>query len=194
MSEDRPAVAVFVDRGQAAQAADELRRAGFADQDLGFAMQQRTGMGAADPGGQAGTAPSGRQGERTGNDDRDDRDDRGGPGGSGTVAVLAGLLGEAAAGLVAGVGPIFAGGILSRLVSGTPAATSGIANGLVEAGIPADEAAWHERAIEQGRVLLVVAAGTRRDEAAAMLERAGGSRFKVALIEGERLPGDGAGD
>ncbi len=178
MSEDRPAAAVFVDRGHAAKAADELRRAGFEEQDLGFAMQQRTGMGAADPK---------RQGKRTG-------DHRSGPGGSGTVAVLAGLLGEAAAGLAAGVGPIFAGGILSGLVSGTPAATSGIANGLVEAGIPEDEAAWHERAIEQGRVLLVVAAGTRRDEAAAMFERAGGSRFQVARIEGERLPGQKAGD
>ncbi len=182
MSEDRLAGAVFADRGEAARAADELRRVGFEDEDIGFAMQQRTGMGRAEA-----KASRDVQGRRAADECNVAR-------GSGTGAVLGGLLGEAAAGLAPGVGPIFAGGILSRLVSGTPTAAAGIASGLVEAGIPRDEAEWHERAIEQGRILLIVKAGARRDEATAMFERTGGSCFPTPASEREELPREDARD
>ncbi|MFN2521119.1 MAG: hypothetical protein ABR525_08750 [Candidatus Limnocylindria bacterium] len=169
-SNDRPATAVFGDRGQAARAADDLRRAGFADEDIGFAMQQRTGMGATVSPGTDGSL-EGQQGERT-------ADVTSEAGGSSTVAVLAGLLGEAAAGLAPGVGPIFAGGTLSGLVTGSPTSTSGIAGGLVEAGMNEDEAKWHERAVERGGVVLMVKAAARHQEATATLQRAGGSCFE----------------
>lgn len=167
MSQDRPAAGLFADRGQAARAVDDLRRAGFDEQVTGFAMQQSTGMGPAHDGGST-DEPPGPAVERHGIADR-----------SGTGAVLGGLLGEAAAGLARGVGPIFAGGTLSGLISGSPTATAGIAGALVESGLTQDEAERLEGAIEHGRILVIVNAGRLFDRAAAILEAAGGSRFGI---------------
>ena len=179
---DAPASAIFADRGAAARAAEELLRAGFADDDIGFAMLQRTGMGALTPPSNA-VPNDGEQGERT-------ADMSSARGGSSTVAVLTGLLGEAAAGLAPGVGPIFAGGILAGLVRGTPGTASGIAIGLVEVGVTDEEAEWCERAIEEGNVLLTVRAPARGRDAAAALAGAGGSGFPGGRVTND-LPEEG---
>ena len=182
MAEDPPASAIFADRGAAARAAEELLRAGFADDDIGFAMLQRTGMGVLAP--PSGAVPTdGEQGERT-------TDTTSAAGGSSTVAVLTGLLGEAAAGLAPGVGPIFAGGILAGLVRGTPGSTSGIAAGLLAVGMTAEEAEWCERAIEAGNVLVTVRSPARGRDAAATLVAAGGSAFPGDQAS-EHLPEEG---
>src|SRR5437763_10212247 len=101
-------VGVFSDQMQARQAVNDLQRAGFRDDQIGFAVRDQTGT-ARD------TAPVTKAGEGAA---------------TGVVAggILGGILGAAGALLIPGIGPVIAGGILAATLTG--AAVGAAAGGI----------------------------------------------------------------
>jgi len=157
-------VGVFEDREQAERAAEELRQAGFSDDQIGFAMR------GGDP------AAEGGEGEEGMSDD----DERGGTReglvmGAISGGALGGIVGAAAALLIPGIGPILAGGILGAALTGAAvgAATGGIVGALREWGVSEEEAQYYESELQAGRVLLTVRANGRHEEAREILRRNG---------------------
>jgi len=147
------AVCTFDDRTQAERAMEDLHRAGFTDDQFGFAM-------------------------RGGDHDRgyyehDEGADAGG--GVATGAVTGGVVGALTSLMIPGVGPVLAGGILASSIAGAiiGAATGGILGALMDAGVPEDEAKYYESEFQSGRPVLTVRASGRYDEAVAILNRYG---------------------
>ena len=180
MAEKQTAVGVFPDRAKAERAAARLRDAGFRDDQIGFAMQDKSGARGDEVRADGGDADAVARGDES----LHDHPKTEGPSqagevaakGASTGAVLGGLLGAAAVGLIPGIGPIAAGGILAGIVTGagTGAAAGGLAGGLVGLGIPKEEAEFYQGEVEQGRVLLTVKAGDRYQEAQNVIEETGG--------------------
>jgi hypothetical protein len=155
----RTVVGMFTNRPDAEAAIRELKAAGFGDDRIGVALQDReeqrdlrdlmetTGREAA--GGAAKGAVSG-----------------------GLVGGLIGLLGSL---LIPGVGPIVVGGVLASTLTGAGigAATGGIIGALVALGVPEADARHFDEGLRSGRTLVTVDAGARTSEALMMLDRHG---------------------
>ena len=146
-------VGLFPDRARVEQAIRDLKSAGFSEDQIGVAMQNReeqqqlineTGSQAAE--GAAKGAVSG-----------------------GVVGGLIGLLGSL---LIPGVGPIVAGGVLASALTGVGigAATGGLIGALMGLGIPEEDANHFDRGIRSGGILLTVNAGSRAAEAISILQ------------------------
>ena len=157
-------VGVFDDRLQADRAVDELRRAGFRDDQIGVAMRHDVGSVAADA-------------------VTDATDADGSEAGTGAMAgILTGLgLGALAglgvlSGVIPVVGPAIAGGTLGIILSNAAvgAGVGGLVGALVGAGIPEHEAQYYQGEFESGRTIVTVHADGRADEAMAILRRYGG--------------------
>lgn len=133
MVQHRVAVGVFPDEDQARKAIDELKHAGFSDDEIGFLARVRS----ADTQGEvaAGTA-------------------EGMVGGG----VIGGVLGAAASLLIPGFGPAIAGGVLAATFSG--AALGAAAGGLVGAfrglGISEHDARFYQQELEAGHTIVTV--------------------------------------
>ncbi|HEY3081924.1 MAG TPA: hypothetical protein VGM69_18695 [Chloroflexota bacterium] len=145
-------VGVFEDRSQADRAVEELRRLGFRDDQIGYAV--RGTEGAAD------TVETGKTAAGEG---------------LATGAVIGGLVGAAAALLIPGIGPVVAGGVLASVLGGAAvgAAAGGILGALVGMGIPEQEASYYESEFQAGRVLVTVGCDGRCAEAREVLRRFG---------------------
>ena len=153
----RTVVGMFTNRPDAEAAIRELKAAGFADDQIGVALQdaqgdlrdlaETTGHEAAE--GVAKGAVSG-----------------------GLVGGLIGLLGSL---LVPGVGPIVVGGVLASTLTGAGigAATGGIIGALVTLGVPEADARHFDEGLRSGRTLVAVGAGARTREALVILDRHG---------------------
>ena len=155
----RTVVGMFTNRPDAEAAIRELKAAGFGDDRIGVALQDReeqrdlrdlmetTGREAA--GGAAKGAVSG-----------------------GLVGGLIGLLGSL---LIPGVGPIVVGGVLASTLTGAGigAATGGIIGALVTLGVPEADARHFDEGLRSGRTLVAVGAGARTSEALVILDRHG---------------------
>jgi hypothetical protein len=139
----------FPGRAAAEGFVDDLRRAGFKDDQLGV-VTPHVEPGHVDVGDGA------LAGALTG----------------GTMGVLAGLA-LAAAGLLPGVGPVLAGGLLAGSLGGAAvgAATGGLLGALLALGLPEEEARRYEGELRSGRTLVVVKAPGRYGEALAILRR-----------------------
>jgi len=157
-------VGVFDDARDAQRAIEELRRAGFRDDQIGVASHDRK------------TTATG------------DADDKGSHAGTGAVTgVLAGAgVGAAwgigiAAGLIPAIGPVIAGGTLAAILAsaGLGAAAAGIAGALIGAGIPEDEAHYYENEFKAGRTIVTVKAENRATEATAILNRHNGHDMRT---------------
>ena len=182
-------VGVFDTRAQGQRAMDELRRAGFSDNQITMVMHHHndgtvevTDLDAAKAAQVTGENKSGE---------------------GAAIGAVAGGLGAGAValamGTIPGVGPILslgtaaAAGIFGAMfgigaVAG--AATGGIVGALVGMDIPEEEARHFEAELKAGRVLVGVKAGDRLGEAAAILERCGGSHdIAVALDEPPMVQG-----
>jgi len=153
-------VGVFEDRRHADQAVSELRKAGFRDDQIGFAMRHDEGDAGA-----------------TASDTGDETH-----AGSGALAgALTGLgLGALAgfgvlAGVIPVVGPAIAAGTLGVILSNAAAGAgiAGLVGALVGAGIPEHEAEFYEGEFQAGRTIVTVTADGRSDEATAILRRCG---------------------
>lgn len=151
-------VGVFEQRNDAERAIDELHRAGFTDEHIGFIMRDGSGHTTHDV---STTGPS-QAGE-------------GAVGGMLAGAGIGGLIAAAASLLVPGFGPVLAGGILATTLGGAAigAAAGGILGALVGMGVPEDEARYYETEFESGRMLVTVRADGRFDEARDILYRCG---------------------
>ena len=149
----RTVVGMFTERSHAEQAIRDLKAAGFTEEQIGVAMQNRddqqqlideTGSQAAE--GAAKGAVSG-----------------------GIVGGLIGLLGSL---LIPGVGPIVVGGVLASALTGAGigAATGGLIGGLMGLGVPEEDAQHFDRGIRSGGILVTVNAGSRTSEAVSILQ------------------------
>ena len=163
-------VGLFTDRSDAEQAIRDLKDAGFSEQQIGVATQDReaqrrlmedTGSTAAE--GAATGALSG-----------------------GVVGGLIGLLGSL---LIPGVGPIVVGGVLASTLTGVGigAATGGIIGALMGMGVPESDAQHFDLGLRSGATIVSVDAGDRIPDALAVLQRhhvdfgpSGVDRFRTA--------------
>ncbi|HEX6107665.1 MAG TPA: YsnF/AvaK domain-containing protein [Gemmatimonadales bacterium] len=152
----RTVVGLFTERRHAEQAIRDLKAAGFSEEQIGVAMQNRdeqqnlideTGSQAAE--GAAKGAVSG-----------------------GIVGGLVGLLGSL---LIPGVGPIVVGGVLASTVTGAGigAATGGLIGALMGLGVPEEDAQHFDQGIRSGGILVTVNSDHRVAEAAAILREHG---------------------
>lgn len=160
-SQNSAVVGVFEDRDRAEQAVNDLRQAGFTDDQIGFAYRGEEGA-------QSGTTDISHG---------DDAGDAAGGAASGilTGGVLGGLLGAGAALLIPGFGPAIAGGILAATLGGAAigATAGGLIGALTGMGVPEEEAQYYSGEFESGRIIVTVQADGRRQEAVAILQRYG---------------------
>jgi uncharacterized protein (TIGR02271 family) len=152
-------VGVFEDRSAAQQAVNDLKNAGFNDNQIGFAMRDDTGANAnmTDGGEQAADTAGGAVSGALGG------------------GILGGILGAAASLLIPGIGPVVAGGILAATLGGAAigAAAGGLLGALTGMGVPEDEARYYEGEFNAGRTIVTVQAGNRQREALDILRRNG---------------------
>ncbi len=154
-------VGVFEDQSRAQQAVDQLKSAGFKDDQIGFAVRTTENAGEAYDTTVAGDKPGGA--------------------GTGAIAgvvsggVLGGILGAAASLLIPGIGPVIAGGILAATLGGAAigAAAGGILGALTGMGVPEEEARYYQGEFEAGRTVVTVKAGNRQEEALNILRSNG---------------------
>jgi hypothetical protein len=158
-------VAAFEDRAQAERAVDELERAGFEHDRIGFALRG---------------ADVARGGMAT--DAQGTKDLTGAATGAMTGGMIGGVLATAAALLVPGVGPIVAGGLLASFFGGTIAGTAvgGILGAMQGLGVSEDEAKYYESKFDEGKAIVAVRAGDRSGEAGDLLRRHGGHDVHAA--------------
>jgi hypothetical protein len=166
MAQQSTIVGVFEDRLQADRAIDELRRAGFRDDQIGVAMRYDEG-----------SATMGDAADATAMSDADDTH-----AGTGAVTgVVAGLgLGALAglgvlSGVIPVIGPAIAGGTLGIVLSNAAvgAGVGGLVGALAGAGVPEDEARYYQGEFESGRTIVTVRADGRADDAMSIIRRYG---------------------
>ncbi|HEU5315760.1 MAG TPA: hypothetical protein VFX49_06585, partial [Chloroflexota bacterium] len=158
-------VGVFESRREAERVVEELRNAGFAQDDIGYAIRT---PGSAVAGGHDGADLEAAVPEAAG----------GAATGALTGGLLGGLIGAAAALVVPGVGPVLAGGILASALGGAAigAAAGGVLGGLVGLGVPEEEVAFYEGELHAGRAVVTVRAAERVDAAREIMHRHGARR------------------
>jgi FAD/FMN-containing dehydrogenase/Fe-S oxidoreductase len=148
---------VFRDRAEAGNAIEALKDAAFAVDDISILMPDEERA---------------RAGEDETNTDF----------GSAGPAVAGGVLGGAAGWLVGlgsfvvpGVGPFIGAGALITSLAGAAigASIGALASGLVQMGVPEEEARWYEQEVRGGRTLVTVRAGPRYAEARDLLRHHG---------------------
>lgn len=153
-------VAVFNDRAQAQQAINELKRAGFRDDQIGVTSREgrATTPTGETPSGNNYAAEAGAAGLATG----------AGVGALWGLGVLSGFL--------PAIGPAIAGGTLAALLSSAAAgaAAAGLAGTLIGMGIPKEEAEFYESEFKAGKTIVTLKADGRAAEALAIFRRHGG--------------------
>ncbi len=138
-TEDRAVVAAFHSHAEAQQAIRELKSAGFSDEQIGIATQDREGT-------------------------YQEQMDNNMAGEGAAIGATAGLGAGAlwGLGIVAGVlpaiGPVIAGGALAAVVASaaSTAAAGGVVGALIGLGIPETEAEYYHGEFEQGRTIVTV--------------------------------------
>lgn len=159
MKDTSTVIGVFDDRGQAQRAVNELKSAGFREDQIGV------------------TAPGESEG-----DGSTKTESQGTHASQGAVAGLTAGAGVGAlwglgivAGIVPAIGPAIAGGTLAAILSsaGAGAAAAGLAGTLIGFGIPEEEAEYYEGEFRSGRTIVSVHAEGRETEARDILQRLG---------------------
>ena len=156
------AVGVFTDRSQAEQAIDELYRAGFTHEQVGFVVRD-------------GDEHHTHVTETAGGPSKGE----GAVGGMLAGAGVGAMIAAAGSLLIPGVGPILAGGILAASLGGAAlgAAAGGVLGGLIAAGVPEVEARHYESEFNAGRMIVTVRAPGRIVEAESIMSRHGASDY-----------------
>ena len=149
-------VGVFPEDTQAKQAIDDLRRAGFNDDEMGFL----TRAGVIESPGDVGASVT-----------------------TGAVSggVVGGVLGAAVSLLIPGFGPALAGGILAATLGGAAlgATAGGIIGTFTGMGASEREAHFYQKELEAGRTIVTVKAPSGYGEAEAILRRNGATDAKT---------------
>jgi uncharacterized protein (TIGR02271 family) len=153
-------VALFNDRAQAQQAINELKRAGFRDDQIGVTSRdgKLTDAGDESVTGETYAAEAGATGLATG----------------AGIGALWGL--GVVSGVLPAIGPAIAGGTLAAILSSAAAgaAAAGLAGSLIGMGIPKDEAEFYESEFRSGKTIVTLQADGRAAEGLAILRRFGG--------------------
>jgi hypothetical protein len=152
-------VGVFEERQKAQRAVNELKAAGFTDDQIGVVSHNRDGSTTATKGdGDTAMGEAAAAGLATG----------AGVGALWGLGILAGVL--------PGIGPAIAGGTLGVLLSSAAAgaAALGVAGALIGLGIPDDDAGYYENEFKAGRTLVTVKAGAKAPAAQTVIKRNGG--------------------
>jgi len=134
-------VATFTDPSHAQHFVEELKRAGFADDEVGVVA---------------------------GHSDVEEMEDEAVVGAV-TGGMVGAVVGVVATSLIPGVGPGIATGLVAGLLGGS--ATGGVLGVLVGLGVPESKARRHEQGLRSGQTLVVVQAVGRALEALAILRR-----------------------
>jgi hypothetical protein len=139
-------IATFDEPSHAAHYVEELKQAGFTDDEIGVLSP----------------LPSHTQ---------DVEEDA--VAGAITGGMIGALAGAVATGLIPGVGPVIVAGLLTGILGGVAggAAVGGVLGALVGLGIPEDRARHHEREVLAGRTLVIVRAEARGGDALVLLRR-----------------------
>ncbi len=165
-------VGVFEDRLQAEQAIAALRRAGFTDEQIGYALRGAPGEHPVEKGLEPPPAETANEAA------------------SGAISggIFGGIIGALIALLLPGIGPVLAGGILIAALSGAAlgAAAGGVPGALMDLGVGEQEARYYENEFKQGRTIVAVLAGEnaqRANEAREILHRHGSFDAYTPLSE-----------
>ena len=147
-------VALFEERSEAEGAIRDLKNAGFTNEQIGVATQDRVEAGKARSEGSA---------------------VEGAAAGALTGGVIGGLVGLVSSLLIPGLGPLLVGGVLASALMGmgVGAATGGLIGALVGMGVPEEDARYFDAGLRDGRTLLTVSGTDSAPEAVAILERHG---------------------
>jgi hypothetical protein len=150
------AIGVFESRAGAECALQELRRAGFGPEQIGFVTRDV-------PVEDAGQAELRAEG--------------GAAAGAVTGGVVGALLGAVAALSIPAVGLVIAAGLLAGILGGGAAGAwgGGMIGALVGLALPKEEAGYYEEELREGRTLVIVQAGDRYREATDILTSCGGT-------------------
>lgn len=150
-------VGVFDDREHAQNAVNELKRAGFTDEQIGVASREREEREPRGEGQESYTEEGAVTGAVAG----------AGIGGLWALGIAAGAL--------PGIGPIIAGGLLASLLASAAvgAVVGGLAGALIGLGVPEEEAQYYEEEFKAGRTIVTVKAAGRFAEARDILDRFG---------------------
>ena len=177
-------VGAFEDRRQADAAVEELRQAGFREDQIGVAGHRVEG--------QTPEAPTAEQGTHR---------DPGVAAGALAGAGLGGLVGLGiTAGIIPAIRPVTAGGTLATILATAAggAAIGGLVGALTGAGLPEEEARYYQGELEAGRTIVTVKADDRYHEAASTLRRHGAYERHTAAsstagtaASGQAAPHDG---
>ena len=150
MTQHTVAVGVFPEQAQARQAVDELRRAGYSEDEIGYLARAST------------TDTGSDKVARAAND---------------TVegGIIGGTAGALAALLIPGFGPAIAGGLLLATLGGAAigAAAGGIIAAFTGMGVTEEDARYYQQELEAGRTIVTVKTTSGYDEALAILRRNG---------------------
>jgi hypothetical protein len=151
MQENRVVIGVFHDRTQAEQALEDLRQAGFREDQIGFVM---------------------REGNTRVEDIPAEQPEGGTTTGAIAGGVVGGVAGAAAASLIPGVGSAVAGGILLSAGGAVlGAATGRFIAVLMHLGVPEEQAHTYDQEVQAGRSIVIVQADERPLEAFQILKR-----------------------
>jgi hypothetical protein len=150
MTRGEIAIGVFTDPVQARQAVEELHRAGYSGEEIGYLTR----------------ASANRPSEDTGTFIANSAVEGG---------LVGGLIGAAVALLIPGLGPVLAGGILAAALGGAAigAAAGGIIAALVNIGVPEEEAHFYQKELEAGRTIVIVKSPAGYADALNILRRNG---------------------
>ena len=150
-------VGVFQTRAQAEGAIKELRRFGFTEQEVGYAVRDARGN---------------MQGDMV-HDETHTR--KNAIGGAVSGGVVGGLVGAASSLLIPGLGPAIAGGILGATLGGAAigATAGGLIGALTEMGVPEEDASYYQNEFEAGRFIVTVTTHGQQNQALEILRRHG---------------------
>lgn len=187
MTKHTTVVGVFGSHAQAQQAVDELRKAGFTDDQIGVTARdhsKRSATGDADNDADSYASEGALTGLAAG----------AGVGGLWGLGILAGVL--------PAIGPAIAAGSLAALLSSAAAgaAAAGLAGTLVGLGIAKEDAEYYETEVRSGRILVTVQTQSRGAEANTIMRRCGGydmtnrtagdvTSSRVVLSDSDRFAG-----
>jgi hypothetical protein len=166
----RTVVGLFPNRSDAEESIRELKEAGFSNEQIGVATQDRVERGEDRASPSEGEEELGKAAEDTATGMAE-----GAAVGALTGGVVGGLVGLIGSLLIPGLGPVIVGGVLASTLMGMGigAATGGLIGALVGMGVPEEDAKYFDAGIRQGGTLVTVDAGAGTPEALAILQRHG---------------------
>jgi hypothetical protein len=158
-SESPALIAVFDDRDEAELAVDDLREAGFRDDQIGIVIRGRDAV--------AGGMITDAEGTK---------DAIGAVEGAAAGAAIGAGFGALVTLLIPGVGPVLAAGVLATALgyAGAGAAIGGIYGAMKGLGVSEDEAQRYEEQFNAGKAIVAVKAGARLPDAVGIFRRHGG--------------------